>query len=674
MKKQYDFNIEELADTYVKFNNGLYFDIETGGLSYTPPLSNQENDYLSGFDTNSYIEVIPQLELPLTHRCNMRCTYCSFRHFADDANKSMDMDMKTIKQAIKFYRQYLESKKVPYARIDFGVTGEPYLRQNLHETVFKLIEKEFENSSVQRIWAGPYITNATHSNSDNFIDNMGFPQDISCDGPKSVHDNMRKYPNGEGSYDDLYKATQKIIQKHPQIGVSTVLTSEFIKFDQIFLHLYEELGFKCIYMKPVNAIPDKHYSLNASNVELFKQGYTRLVNMILNQPKDKMILYLMALNKEDFFFRYFYRIKDRYKQIHRCGAGKSGVYVDTDGKLYPCAHFIGNSPFDIGNIYDGFNNDLVEKFYGLTIFDREPCKKCWARYLCGGGCYYQSLLANDKIDIPDEAKCDLIRFICMENIRLLSFIRMERSDIYDLIPEPFYLLESNINKDASDIYQPCAILKKGLADKHFDLTQPGRLKGAYYEKRPVVLMKITQNNDSIKMEFNNLQNTLYNIKIWLIDFRQDPFYMYDLYNINTAAKGFTFQVNNKLELLKLKKCKNKVQRIPFSADEWIPAQQSIIMQDQEKLVINLSYKEIFGKQKPTKYGLNIFLDFSGGGTAAFIQNEPYCIVDTNVFGTLEPSGGEFIQISNYENRDINPIRLQGMVPIGRWMKMKPNVC
>ena len=59
MKKQYDFNIEELADTYVKFNNGLYFDIETGGLSYTPPLSNQENDYLSGFDTIVILKLYP---------------------------------------------------------------------------------------------------------------------------------------------------------------------------------------------------------------------------------------------------------------------------------------------------------------------------------------------------------------------------------------------------------------------------------------------------------------------------------------------------------------------------------------------------------------------------------------------------------------------------------------
>lgn len=673
MEFEKTFSIKECSDKYVKLTNGLCFEIESGIIRYGDPSDEFKEDIIY-VSSHGYRECIPQLELPLTDRCNMSCVYCSFRGRSGKNGKPVDMDIEVAYKAINFFKEYIESINAPYARIDFGVTGEPFLRKDIHESVFSIVEEVFQESNVNALWAGPYITNAILASEPDIADNLGVPQDVSCDGPKEVHDAMRKYPNGKGTYDDVRKSIDIILEKHPLIGVSAVLTAKYTEFDKVFLHLYEELGFRCIYMKPVNVTHDIDYSLNMQNVDLFKEGYTKLVNLILKQSKVKMFCYLAALNCEDFFMRLVYRVKDLSKQIYRCGAGKSGVYVDTDGKLYPCSHFIGRTEFSIGDIYRGVNQRYKEKFLSLHVDNREPCKKCWARYLCGGGCYYQSMLANGNIDVPDKAKCELIKHLCLEAIRLVTFLSVEAPDVLAAFPEPYYISERQLRKSHSDRYIPESFLKKSFKNKFIEFTRHGRIKGNYFEETPKIYMQISHNDNKIKLTINKKTEKKFDVKILFFDTEKEPILMSDLYNLKHGLKGIMFKLDNEGRLYKLDYDKKKIRRIPYQNEKWIPETKAFVEKHADDVIVTFSLKEIFKEGIiPSLYGFNIIIEFEEGGWSSLVQYEPFCMVSTDIEGILEPAGGEF-DFYNQNNNEINSLKIRGMYPIGRWMGMKPNVC
>jgi radical SAM additional 4Fe4S-binding domain len=267
---------------------------------------------------------------------------------------------------------------------------------------------------------------------------IGPPQDISVDGPREVHDRVRFYTNDRGgTYDDVRSVLDRVLAKHPDMGVSAVLTAYCTDFAMIFRHLFEDIGARNIYMKPVNATHDKDYALNARTLPEFQRGYAEMVEHILDHEPEGILDRLLALNSEDYFMRFFYRVKDRTAQVYRCGAGKSGTYLDTNGRLYPCAHFIGKSGWHIGHAATAVDEAKRQEYLDLAVDTREPCRSCSARYVCGGGCYYQAVLANGDIRQPDAVKCDLIRFLTNLAIRLAVHLRQHHPDVLDALPTPY---------------------------------------------------------------------------------------------------------------------------------------------------------------------------------------------------------------------------------------------
>jgi uncharacterized protein len=102
------------------------------------------------------------------------------------------------------------------------------------------------------------------------------------------------------------------------------------------------------------------------------------------------------------------------KQPYRCEAGRTTFGVSVDGGLYPCDNFVKLEEFRLGDVFNGIDPEKQAEFLRDTLIDQKPvCKDCWARYQCGGGCYFTAALANGDHRIPHAAKCDLIRH-CVE--------------------------------------------------------------------------------------------------------------------------------------------------------------------------------------------------------------------------------------------------------------------
>jgi len=95
-----------------------------------------------------------------------------------------------------------------------------------------------------------------------------------------------------------------------------------------------------------------------------------------------------------------------HKGTHRpypCGAGAGYFGVSADGELYACHRFVEDPDGHMGDIDSG--PDRARQRTWLTerhVHRQEPCRSCWARYLCGGGCHHETIRRG-------RPACDYIR-------------------------------------------------------------------------------------------------------------------------------------------------------------------------------------------------------------------------------------------------------------------------
>ena len=85
------------------------------------------------------------------------------------------------------------------------------------------------------------------------------------------------------------------------------------------------------------------------------------------------------------------------REIHRgshrpypCGAGAAYLSANAEGQLFACHRLIDDPSFAMGDVQRGPDGAARTRLLAQRHVDhQEPCRSCWARYLCGGGCYHE---------------------------------------------------------------------------------------------------------------------------------------------------------------------------------------------------------------------------------------------------------------------------------------------
>jgi len=157
----------------------------------------------------------------------LSCGYC----YASETNKeNLLMTENTMEKSIV----YLEKK---YSNSDISITffgGEPLLNFNAIRFCCDFIDTRknlFKNKYTFNI-----ITNLTILN-DEIIDcfnTYNFSIRVSLDGPKKIHDILRLYPNGQGSFDKVYKNLKYLIDK--------IWKKNKINYESTYTKQHQDLG------------------------------------------------------------------------------------------------------------------------------------------------------------------------------------------------------------------------------------------------------------------------------------------------------------------------------------------------------------------------------------------------------------------------------------------------
>jgi uncharacterized protein len=355
---------------------------------------------------------ISSLWLNISHICNLNCVYC----FADGGcygKKAALMDIQTAREAVDFLLKVGDGGE-DYRLVFFG--GEPLVNFPVMKSCVLYAEKEAKEKNVSVNFH--LITNGTLLNQQiaRFIRNHGVTVQISLDGPSNLNDKLRQYRNGKGSYTTVYHNLQMLRQEGiGSITARVTVTHHNCNVADLFDFLHE-IGFDRVSLIPVMGDPEHDYSLTWADVSKIREQYRKLAEETVESIKNKGEIY------PDWLSPYIFQLQNGRRRRYFCGAGFRFLAVTPQGKLYLCHRLVSKDHLEIGTLKDGMNIPKRLKSWGsCAVNERESCRKCWARYFCGGGCAASALERYGNVDRPEEIACEVLKANIENVLRVYYF-------------------------------------------------------------------------------------------------------------------------------------------------------------------------------------------------------------------------------------------------------------
>lgn len=345
--------------------------------------------------------VVKALCLHIVHDCNLACRYC-FAEEGEYHGRRAHMSFEVGRKALDFLIANSGSRR--NLEVDF-FGGEPLMNWQVVKDLVaygreqeKLHDKHFRFTlTTNGVLLNDEIMEFANREMDNVV--------LSIDGRKEVHDYMRPFPKGKGSYDLIVPKFKKFADSRGQqkYYVRGTFTRNNLDFSKDVLHL-ADLGFEQISVEPVVALPEEPYAIREEDIPKICEEY------------DKLSAEMIRREREGRGFQFFHFMIDLtggpcvYKRLSGCGSGTEYLAVTPWGDLYPCHQFVGEEAFLMGNVEEGIKrSDIQETFKGCNVYAKEKCKDCFAKFYCSGGCAANAYKFHGSINDAYDIGCELQR-------------------------------------------------------------------------------------------------------------------------------------------------------------------------------------------------------------------------------------------------------------------------
>ena len=401
--------------------------IQCGFFKSSPVTSDSEN--------KNYVEKLirmstNKIELSLSEACNLRCKYC-YIDGNDSLNKGI-MHKEIAKQSIDFaFRRAGKSREI-YITF-FG--GEPLLNKR----VLRYVIYYSQQLAVEQGKRVHYLltTNATLLDDEiiSYIKQYNFSLMISMDGQREIHDKMRPFSNGKGSFDVIAQNIRNLMQHRRSLTVRCTLTNQ--NLDRIGIVDYlENFGFSRI-------VISRCISSKSNQFKLYDIGPDE--NAVLREQDDYFLDRLLEQLKKGEKIR-FNPWSSAIKTIHEkkstkisCGVGHGCTTVGIDGKLYPCHRYVGMDNYVLGDVHVGINQKKFSDYLNSYLENKKKCETCWARNLCKEYCPWHLSNEDGTFQSPQDWYCEDILNWYEKGIWLYDMLKSH-------YPNYFYQIVGN-NRD-----------------------------------------------------------------------------------------------------------------------------------------------------------------------------------------------------------------------------------
>ena len=343
--------------------------------------------------------VVKALCLHIAHDCNLACKYCFAEEGEYHGRRAM-MSYEVGKKALDFL--VANSGNRVNLEVDF-FGGEPLMNWQVVKDLVaygRSLEKPHNKKFRFTLTTNGVLLNEEVQE---FLNKEMSNVVLSIDGREEVHDHMRPFRGGQGSYAEIVPKFQRLAESRNQMNyyVRGTFTHNNLDFASDVLHL-ADLGFKQISVEPVVGDENEPYALKEEDIPGLLEEYDRLAAQLVERTKEGR-----GVN----FFHFMVDLEGGpcvAKRLTGCGSGTEYLAVTPWGDLYPCHQFVGKDEFLLGNVEEGvLRKDLVQEFKSCNVYAKENCKKCFAKFYCSGGCAANSYNFHSHINDTYDLGCVL---------------------------------------------------------------------------------------------------------------------------------------------------------------------------------------------------------------------------------------------------------------------------
>lgn len=333
---------------------------------------------------------------PVGAACNLRCSYCYYlekRGLYDDSAQLMSDETLEL-----FIKQYIEAQTTPEVLFIWH-GGEPLLRPiSFYQRAVELQQRYANGRRVDNC----IQTNATLIDEEwcRFFVRNNFLVGVSVDGPRSMHDALRKRDDGSGSFRDVVRGL-RLLSKY-QVEWNAMATVNFLNVEQpleFYRFFRDELGCRYLQFTPV--------------VERTTTSSAGCRLMHAAEPGGELTPYSITAKQWGIFLctifdewvrndvgRLFVQLFDSTlanwvgapagvcTMSKYCGQAAA---IEHNGDVYSCDHFV-FSEYRLGNIHDTSLIDMMcgsrQREFGEAKYRSLPrqCRKCRYEFACHGEC------------------------------------------------------------------------------------------------------------------------------------------------------------------------------------------------------------------------------------------------------------------------------------------------
>lgn len=334
--------------------------------------------------------------LLVTDSCNLACSYCFIKNNMPTDHRFTQMTPNCAAQAILFFSRQLALSGVQKPLVIF-YGGEPLLNMPALTAAIETIEKFKNNGVLPHAIRTAIVTNGTLITPEKarFLKSHNVSVSVSIDGPEMLTASLRL--QGKNMlYHEILKGFEILKNEGVELGISCTLGDASIEQFDAILEWVSAQKVTSVGFNIVRPIPPFTVSPEYPNkvADALIRGYESLSTQGIHEDRMGRKVKAFAEGKP---------------YPYDCAGCGNQIVVTPQGKVGPCAGFLGTGKYFITDINDATFDHRTDSIYKLWS-NRSPlvtkeCLTCPAIAVCGGGCPYSAEINKGNLQAVDDIFC-----------------------------------------------------------------------------------------------------------------------------------------------------------------------------------------------------------------------------------------------------------------------------
>lgn len=366
----------------------------------------------------------------LTNQCNCNCTYCF------EERRSERMGLEIAKDTLSFLHRS-GSDRVGFTF--FG--GEPMME--FDRVIVPLVE--WSKTAFNSPTRFAMTTNGTLLSKErlDFLKENNISFMLSMDGSRTAQSGNRPLKDGRNSFDVVMENVPYILKLWPMQSFRETLTQ--YNADSFFEDM---MFFNSIGCANLMVVPDIFEMWSDEKIKMLEEQIKLYEQYILEQFRSGVRPFL--IHEYSVGFKQIIAAHNCARDgiarrsgrgcagYNQCGFGvKGSVSIDPTGDIYGCHHIKPlnhDSPFYLGNIYDGVDEQRVRSLVALydpQSVGNEQCKNCGLDGFCNGGCAPNNYQIMGDVNNVPPMYCIWQRLIADSAYRIMTTLCADGNKLFN---------------------------------------------------------------------------------------------------------------------------------------------------------------------------------------------------------------------------------------------------